>query len=205
MRRPFAMLAAILVLTTATAVARAKFTDIWTPPGLQPLSFVGQTVVALAISEDQSLRMSAEEALAGELSKRGLRGLAAYRVIPREELRDAQRAKGWFQGAKASGVVSMRLVDLSRESSPAAVVWSSTPYTSFWDYYPYSWGNTFTIVPARNDTRIVIETLVYDLAGDRLIWAATSESSNAKSVRTLVEDIVDVTADEMRKRGLTRR
>ena len=99
----------------------------------------------------------------------------------------------------------MRLVDLSRESSPAAVVWSSTPYTSFWDYYPYSWGNTFTIVPGRNETKVAIETLVYDLASDRLIWAATSESSNAKSVRALVEDIVDVTADEMRKRGLTRR
>jgi hypothetical protein len=60
-------------------------------------------------------------------------------------------------------------------------------------------------VPSRNDTRIAIETLVYDLAGDRLIWAATSESSNPNSVRALVEDIVDVTADEMRKRGLTRR
>ena len=47
--------------------------------------------------------------------------------------------------------------------------------------------------------------LVYELAGDRLVWAATSESSNAKSVRALIEDIVDVTADEMRKRGLTRR
>jgi hypothetical protein len=52
-------------------------------------------VAALAISDDMSLRVSAEEALAEQLSKRGLRGLAAYRVVPREELREPRRAKGW--------------------------------------------------------------------------------------------------------------
>jgi hypothetical protein len=204
-RRAAAALGALLVIATGTAVARAKFTSTWTPPGLQAMSFVGQAVVALVISDDMSLRMSAEEALAGELTERDLRGLAAYRIIPREELRDTARAKVWFERTGATGVVSMRLVDLSRESSPAAVVWSSATYGSFWSYYPYSWGNTITIVPGRNDTRIVIETLIFDLKGDRLVWAGTSESTNPKSVRAVVEDIVDATADELRERGLAQR
>jgi uncharacterized protein (UPF0147 family) len=60
-------------------------------------------------------------------------------------------------------------------------------------------------VPGRNDTKIKIETLVYDLSGDKLIWAATSETTNPKNVRAAVKDIVQATADEMKKRGLTKR
>jgi hypothetical protein len=161
--------------------------------------------VTLVISEDEPLRMSAEEGLAGELSKRGVQGVAAYRLIPREELRDPQRARGWFERAGATGAISMRVVDLTREKSPTSVVWTGMPhYNTFWDYYPWGWSSTVAIVPGRNNTKVVVETLVYDLAGNRLIWAGTSETTNAKDARVVIHDIVDATADELKKRGFVR-
>src|SRR5262245_5087475 len=155
--------AVVLLLPIGEAGARAKLLNIWTAPGVQNLTFANQKVVGLVISDDQSLRMSGEEALASELSARGIRGEAAYRVVPREELRDAQKAKGWFERVGANGVVAMRLVDVTKEVTEPGVIWTSTTYASFWSYYPYGWGNTLTIVPGRNDTKIRIETLVYDL------------------------------------------
>jgi hypothetical protein len=197
--------AVVLLLAGVEAGARAKLVNIWAAPGVQNLTFANQKVIGLVISDDESLRMSGEEALASELIERGIRGDAAYRVIPREELRDPQKAKGWFERTGATGVVALRLVDVNKEVSQPEVIWTSATYASFWNYYPYGWGNTFTIVPGRNDTKIKIETLVYDLSGDKLIWAATSETTNPKSVRAAVKDIVQATADEMKKRGLTRR
>jgi hypothetical protein len=197
--------AVVLLLAGAEAGARAKLLNIWAAPGVQNLTFANQKVIGLVISDDESLRMSGEEALASELTERGIRGDAAYRLIPREELRDPQKAKGWFERAGATGVVAMRLVDVNKEVSQPEVIWTSATYASFWNYYPYGWGSTFTIVPGRNDTKIKIETLVYDLSGDKLIWAATSETTNPKSVRAAVKDIVQATADEMKKRGLTKR
>jgi hypothetical protein len=200
------MIAAIvLLLAGAGTGARAKLINIWAAPGVQNFTFANQKVVGLVISDDESLRMSGEEALASELSARGIRGEAAYRVIPREELRDPQKAKGWFERTGATGVVAMRVVDVTKEVSEAGVIWTSATYASFWNYYPYGWGNTFTIVPGRNETKIKVETLVYDLAGNKLIWAATSEMTNPKNARAAVKDIVEATADEMKKRGLTGR
>jgi len=200
------MLAAlVLLLSIGEAGARAKLINIWTAPGVQNLTFANQKVVGLVISDDQSLRMSGEEALASELSARGIRGEAAYRVVPREELRDAQKAKGWFERAGVNGVVAMRLVDVTKEVTEPGVIWTSATYASFWNYYPYGWGNTLTIVPGRNETRIRIETLVYDLGGNKLIWAATSENTNPKNAREVVKEIVEATADEMKKRGLAKR
>ena len=54
---------------------------------------------------------------------------------------------------------AMRLVDVNKEVSQPEVIWTSATYASFWNYYPYGWGSTFTIVPGRNDTKIKIETL----------------------------------------------
>jgi hypothetical protein len=179
-----------LLLAGGEAGARAKLVNIWAAPGAQTLTFANQKVIGVVISDDESLRMSGEEALASELSERGIRGQAAYRVIPREELRDPQKAKDWFERSGAIGVVAMRLVDVNKEVTQAEVIWTGTPYASFWDYYPYGWGNTFTIVPGRNDTKIKIETLIYDLGGNKLMWAATSETTNLKSVRGAVKDIV---------------
>jgi hypothetical protein len=205
MSRRLAASLLVLVVAGGALTARARFASTWADSGSRQLTFLNQKVVTLVISEDESLRMSAEEGLAGELGKRGVQGVAAYRLIPREELRDPQRARGWFERAGAAGAISMRLVDLTREKIPSSVVWTGTPhYGSFWDYYPWGWSTTVAIVPGRNNTKVVVETLVYDLVGNRLVWAGTSETTNAKDARAIIHDIVDATADELKERGFTR-
>jgi hypothetical protein len=85
-------------------------------------------------------------------------------------------------------------------------MWSSgTYYDSLWSYYPYAWGSSFAIVPGRTDIRVVVETLLFDVAASRLLWAGTSESTNPQGAQALVGDIVDAAADQMRKDGLIRR
>jgi hypothetical protein len=51
---------------------------------------------------------------------------------------------------------------------------------------------------------VVVETLIFDVATSKLLWAGTSESSNPKGAQALVKDIVDAAADRMRKDGLIR-
>ena len=190
---------------SAGADTKAKFTSTWKAPGAAAVTYAGRKVVGLIVSDDLSLRMSTEEALARELTAKGAQGVAAYRVIPREEIRDKDRARQWFERSGAAGVVMMRLVDLSKETEPSVVVWSSgSYYGSLWSYYPYAWGTTVELGSGRTDTRVVVETMVFDIAGSRLLWAGTSESVNPKDAQALVTAIVDSAADQMRKDGLIR-
>ena len=188
------------------ADAKAKFTSTWKAPEAGNVAYAGKKVVGLIVSDDLSLRMSTEEALARALTAKGADGVAAYRVIPREEIRDQERAKRWFEKSGAAGVVIMRLVDLSKETIPSSVVWQSAGYYgSLWSYYPYAWGSTFAIVPGRTDTKVVVEMMVFDIAGNRPVWAGTSASVNPKDAQALVTAIVDGAAEQMRKDGLIRR
>jgi hypothetical protein len=196
----------MLVLTVTTGAAKAKFTPTWKAPGAQPTSFVGKKVVGLVISDDQALRMSTEEALARALTDRGVQGIAAYRLIPREELKDPNLAKGWFERASAAGVVLMRLIDLTKEKIPSAVVWSGEPTTiRSGPITRYAWGSAVAIRAGphgRGRGRI---------AGTRCRQQQTAvggderESSNPAGAQQLVKDIVEAAADQMKKDGLIRK
>jgi hypothetical protein len=206
MTRPFAALSILAIALSVAAAAKPKFTAKWKAPDARNLSFAGQKVVGLIVSDDMALRMNTEEALARELTAKGVQGVAAYRLIPAEEIRDKDRAKDWFQRAGAAGVVIMRLVNLTAEQMPSVVMWQSgVQYGSLWSYYPYVWGASFNLTPSRTNVTLVVETLAFDVAGNRLLWAGTSETTNPEGAQALVKSLVDAAGDEMRRDGLIRR
>ena len=192
-------------VVSAAAADKPAFLKTWKAPGSEQVRYAGRKLVGLVVSDDIALRMSTEEALARQLTTKGVEGIAAYKVIPREEIRDPNVVKGWFERTGAAGVVIMRLVDLSKETMPSVVVWQGAYYDSLYSYYPYAWGATFNIGGARTDVKVVVETLVFDIASNKLMWAGTSQSVNPENGQALVASIVDLAANQIRKDGLTRK
>ncbi len=196
-------LALFVTIATVTTLAAPKFLNVWKSPEVSRLNFAGKKVAALVITDSQSLQMSGEEALTRELTARGVTGTPTYRFVPREELKSAETAKGWFERAKVEGVVALRPVRAQKEREYSAVVWSSGYYPSFWGYYGYGWSNAYvTPLSSREITTITVETLVYDLTRDQLVWAATSETRDPKNLQDFIEDLVKGAVSEMRKMKL---
>jgi hypothetical protein len=185
--------------------ASPTFTSTWKAPGTGPLDFADKRVAALVITSDANLQMSAEEALAREITARGPRGVAAYRVIPREELTDKDKAKGWFDRNGIEGVVAMRIVGVDKSTSYSAVVWSSGYYGNFWDYYGNGWATVTPIGKGRVDTTLAVETLLYQVSDARLLWASISETTNPKDAGAFMKGLVDAVVKELQKEGLVKR
>ena len=200
---------AVLVILLAVAVISAadtKFKSTWKAPGQEPMSFAGKKVVALVISDDDSLRVSAEEGLSSELSGRGLIGVPSYRIIPKPEVKDPDKARGWFERAQAEGVVAMRLVDARKVQTYTPATWTGPYYGSLWGYYGYGWGTGMYIPPrVDEDALVTIETLIFSVPQNKLLWAAVSESKNPKSARQLLADLVKTTVKELQKQGLAQK
>jgi hypothetical protein len=194
---------AVFVACSAVLVAAApKFVAVWKSPEVARLNFAGKKVAALVITDSQSLQMSGEEALVRELTERGVTGTATYRFVPREELKSAEQAKGWFERSKVEGVVVLRPVRRETGREYSSVIWSSGYYPSFWGYYGYGWSNVYVIPTSRETTTITVETLIYDLTSDRLVWAATSETRDPKTLQDFVKDLVNAAVKEMKKMKL---
>lgn len=191
-----------VVLSAAVVLAAPKLIDVWKSPEVTRLNFKGKKVAALVITDSQSLQMSGEEALVRELAARGVNGIATYRIVPGPELKSAETAKNWYMRTNVEGVVALRPVrrETVRESSPVA--WSSGYYQSFWGYYDYGWSNVSVIRSERDTTMVTVETLVFDLARNQLVWAASSETRDPGTLQEFVKDLVGVVVREMKKQRL---
>jgi len=179
-----------------------QFKSIYRPPGTEATSFIGKKVAALVIADDDSLRMSAEEALVRVLIARGVQAVAAYRLIPREELRNKDQAKRWFEQAAVEGVVVLRPVRLEQKTTEYAPQWTSSYYSTLWGYYGYGWGAAWSPGYTTKETIVVVEAMVYGVARDSLLWAAVSETKNPKSMDAYMKALVADAVKEMRKAGL---
>jgi hypothetical protein len=206
MRRHLAVLiaAAVVIVGFDAIAAGPSFTTTWAAPEAAGLSFAGRKVAALVISTDENLRISAEEQLVRELSARGVQGVATYRMIPREETTSGDRARPWFERSGVAGVVALRPLSIDTETTYAPPVWTTTPYTTLWGYYGYGWTGVYDPGGSRTDTRLVVETLVYSLPLDKLLWAGVSTTTNPKEAQAFIGDLVGAAIKEMRKQRLVK-
>ena len=199
-------IAVACVLATACGIALAAadytFISTWKAPAAGPLNFAGKRVAALVITNDESLRMSAEEALAREISARGPKGVAAYTLIPREEVTDKDKVKAWFERRGVEGVVAMRVVGVDKSTSYSAVVWSSGYYGNFWNYYGNGWATVTPIGKGRVDTTLAVETLLYQVSDATLLWASVSETTNPKDAGTFMKGLTSAIVKELQKEGM---
>jgi hypothetical protein len=193
---------AILV---AAGCATTKFNSTWKAPGAGPLNFKGKKVAALIISKEEGVRYGAEDALAREITARGAIGLPAYTLIPKELTQDKDKAKAFLEKAGVVGVVAMRVVGTEKEiSSSPATYYGSPYYGSFWGggYYGYGWGGVYDPGYLRTDTIVAVETLVYSLEQDKLVWAGRSSTTNPSNAGAFIKELAAGAADEMKKQGL---
>jgi hypothetical protein len=190
-----------LAIASVPAVAGTKYKTTWRASEVGPHSFAGKKVAAVVISGDESLRVSSEEALVRELATRGVQGVAAYRFVPKEALRNADTARPFFDRAGLEGVIVLRPISVERERTYTPDIWATPNYGTLWGYYGYGWGSIGGTVT--DAAVLTVETLIFSIPRDRLIWAGVSETKDPESVQKVVADLVRSAAKELKKQGLT--
>ena len=202
MRRTVAMIIGI-TLVSVSVHAGSKYKTTWRASDVGPQSFAGKKVAAVVISGDESLRVSSEEALVRELAGRGVQGVAAYRIVPKEALQQVDTARPFFERAGLDGVIVLRPMSLERERTYTPDTWASPYYGTLWGYYGYGWGSVTTGGYVTDTPVLTVETLIFSIAKDRLIWAGVSETKHPETVQKVVADLVRSAAKELKKQGLT--
>jgi len=99
----------------------------------------------------------------------------------------------------------MRIVGYEKETRRQTVTtttYTQTYYSTFWGYWNQTWSTVYEIGSRKSPRRVAIETLIYSVEQDQLIWAAESETTDPKDVRAFAEQLVDAIGEEMRKAGL---
>ena len=195
-------IATLTLCAALAALAQNDFLSTWKADGVTRIDFTGRKVAAVLITDDNSLRVPAEEALARELTARGPVGVPAYRIIPKEELTKKDAAKGWFERAGVAGLVVLRPVKTETEKVYSSAVFVSGYYNYAWDYWGYGWANVVPIGKGRDQRTITVETLLYDLSNGTAMWAAVTRTTDPKDVQSYVKGLATDVVKRLEKDGL---
>ncbi len=75
-------------------------------------------------------------------------------------------------------------------------------YGSFYGYWGNGWAATANPGYLQTDTVVSVETVLYSIPEDKLLWGGVSQTTDPEKLDTFVKEIVDAAAKEMKKEGL---
>ena len=188
-----------------TACASTTFTSTWKAPDAQGVDPAGKKVAAVYMTTNESSRRAAEDVLARKLTEHGAQGVPSYTLVDTSVVSDVERTKKQLSEAGVDGVVTMRVLG---EKERTRVTYTGAPYgyapyyRHFSSYWGFGWGAPYSPAEVTTTTELSIETLVYSLTRDELLWAGTSRTTDPGKIARLVDEIADSAAKEMTRQGV---
>jgi hypothetical protein len=201
----------VTVLTasvTLCACASDPFVSSWKAPDATPLVLRGSKVAAVVMMKNGASRRAAEDSLAREITARGAQGVPMYTIFPEGTPESEAAARAALEKAGMAGAVVMRPVSVDKEVSSTPVTYSGPMYGGYYGgYYGHGWGAAYgppmmSGGEIRTDTIVVVETLVFSLKQNKLVWGGQSKTTNPKNVDQLVTKLAAAAATELEKQGL---
>ena len=205
----------LAVLAAPAAWAAPKqpkkvFLETWSDPDAKPLQLKGTKVVAAVMIQDPKARKKAEDTLAREITKLGGKGVPMYSIsmdtATSEEGQSKTRAAVEAVGAR--GLVVMRPVDIQHTARQTETLSNDSVYGGYWDgYYGYGWNDPWInkTPDVQTDLVITVETFVFSLPQNKLVWTGTSETTNPKNAEKLVHKIATDGVRELQALGLLKK
>jgi hypothetical protein len=197
---PVRAFSALMMLALA-ACASTEFKNTWKAPDAAPLSVKrGDVVVTMVMSKEETIRRSGEDQLGDELRQLGLRPISSYTLIPTPLIDDRARSEAVIRSSGAVAVFVVRPIAINKEQRYVPTTYVR-PGPGFGPFYAEGWGSAYGGYYV-SDTVVKLETLVFDLKQDKLIWTGQSETTNPDKLEDFVRELVKVGVAQLRKEGV---
>jgi hypothetical protein len=199
----FAFIIGLLpVLSCGTSTT---FVDTWKDPDAKPLAFT--KVITLAIVQDETNRRIIEDQFCKNIKNPNVECVRSWTILPEDRVSDVEFAKARIAEGGFDGAITVRLVGLDEKTrhitTGYVASYATTPYYNpFWGYYSYAWPVVYQSGSTDITQSVRVETNIYSVTEERLLWSGISETLDPKSIRTMVDEIAGEAAAILRDEGL---
>jgi len=192
----------LFILGLSGLVACGPSTEIvksWHEPGAVVSASGNQKILVVGMVKDESSRRIVEDRIVGRLNGKGV---ASYTVITSEMVKAAkedaleeQLTKGGF-----THILMVRLADIEKETSYVPGT-TTGYYGGYGRYYGYGAGMYSTPGYYQEDKNYFIETAVYSIVPNKLLWTGTTKTVNPSKIDKTISEIADAVSEQMKKDG----
>jgi hypothetical protein len=133
------------------------------------------------------MRRTVEDKLARQLTSRRIIAVPAHTVLGTGDVRDHDAARRTLIDNGFDGVVVVRLI--GTEMYPGMPTWGASWPTSYEDYV--------------FDSPVVrLETTLYSLRDDTMLWSARSRTADAQSTNEVIDQVTSLVAATLQRQGV---
>jgi len=203
MKKYLAML--LIAFITITGCTVTHITSSWKAPNAISGSYKRIMVVGIIQEADRSMREKMEMHLVGDLRSLGYNAVSAYQEYgPKtfEKLNEAE-VKSKLAESDVDAVITIVLLDKKKERYyvPERVIYS--PYYTYHDHF-YGYYNSMNYrigAPGyyEVETKYFWESNLYDLASDKLVYSAQTQSFEPKKTEVVAHEYGQKIVENMLK------
>lgn len=146
-------------------------------------------ILVMGISQKPAVKRFFEDEFVRQLRQRGTEAVAGYTVLPYGEKIDREfiAAKAKEIGADAVLVTRPLGAKTERTYVPGQAYVVPGAYRRWGSYYGYAYSPGYVV----EDEYVYLETNLFDIATEKLIWSAESETVLSASDQTLIRSFIN--------------
>jgi hypothetical protein len=204
--------AAVLCVSSIflASCANTKISQSWVDPDHKKAY---NDLLIIGIAESESNRRAYESHFVEELASRGAEAEASYKLIKSNEKIDRNTVVNAIKGLDIDGVIITHMVAVDEETIyRPGMGYSYSGYGGYggygggmYGYYPHV--NSYVHSPGYYTTHetYTLETNLYDVNSEELIWTARSRTFSPESVDEVIVDLTKLLINDLAEKNLIRK
>lgn len=192
---------ALFIIVILNSCNSTKITNSWREPNKKLFTGEWNKILVVALLNNETNRRKVEEELLKYLNGKGVVSYKYlnddYNNIDIEKFRDKIKGDGF------DGAITMRLIDVDKERVFMPEQQNLYPiyYQNFSGYYRRGWISYKTPGYYSLNKIFIVETVVYSIKEDKIIWSGITESFNPDGVVNMTKDISKLIYKKMISEG----
>lgn len=198
MNRFTRLFAALLCVVAVSCGTSSSLVQRWSDPSFEGQP--GQKMIIIALAKSERNQKTWEGAFANVLRQVKVQPIAGSTVLPSQQSADESTLKQAVKETGADLAAVTRLVSVDKETTyvPGSAYYTPAPsYYGFYGYYSSSYAMVSTPGYYQEDKVYSVETNVYDVRTEKLVWSGVTETVNPETGQDAAMSIASTIVDDM--------
>ena len=195
----------LIVFSACGTSSGTRITGSWQKPDTEAQKF--DMIMVLGMSDNVTARGLAEQAIVGRLSEEGFHAMQGISLISPAALKElrGQREEGkkLLEKNGIDGVLIISVLDVKEEEYyvPGTSYYQPMTlhpyYGGYYGYWTTVYDRVYTPGYYESSTEIFLESNLYDVNTEELLWSAQSKTENPESIPELVRAYADLLVTDL--------
>ena len=197
--------ATIFAIVLITSCSNTKLTSVWMDQAKSGKSF--NDILIIGIAKEEHNRRLFEEEFTSQLKAAGVDSEVSYKILPEGTKINRDSVAAAIKGKNIDAVIVTHLVKVEEETVYRQNM-DYRPtygyYNGLYNYYPHVYSTVQTPGYYSTHDVVILETSLYDVTTEELVWSAQSRSFAPESAKEVIDDLVRLVIKDLKEKGLIR-